>query len=320
RLLKAAKRDKNLGAQILGLGALSKAMGDAGVTVAKFSEIPVTTGNSFSASAALWAAAEAVRRMGLLKKSKNKKLKGKTMVIGATGAVGTVCAKLLATAFEEVWMVDVHHAKLLALKESIEKELPGVKLHVTTRQDKYIEDMDVIVTATAGTDGKAVLDIMKVKPGCVITDVNRPLNFTFKEADKRPDVLIIASGEITLPGEPEMGDIGLPQGVAYASLAETIVLALEGRFENFSVGRDIKWENVSEIYKLALKHGMELAGISGLRGALTDEDFQRVRDLALAAKKERVPSAAATKTKKEKIADKPADAKKKTTGAKPESS
>ncbi|MGM0452379.1 MAG: dehydrogenase, partial [Thermodesulfobacteriota bacterium] len=45
RLLKAAKMAKNLGAQILGLGALSKAMGDAGVTVAKFSEIPVTTGN-----------------------------------------------------------------------------------------------------------------------------------------------------------------------------------------------------------------------------------------------------------------------------------
>lgn len=292
RLLKAAKMAKNLGAQIMGLGALSKAMGDAGVTVAKFSEIPVTTGNSFSASAALWAAAEAVRRMGLLKKSKGKKLKGKTMVIGATGAVGTVCAKLLATAFEEVCMVDVHHAKLLSLKESIEKELPDAKLHVTTRQDKYIDEMDVIVTATAGTGREPVLDIMKVKPGCVITDVNRPLNFTVKEVDKRPDVLIIASGEIALPGEPEMADIGLPPGVAYASLAETIVLALEGRYENFSVGRDIKWDRVSEIYKLALKHGMELANISGLRGPLKDEDFERVRNLAVAARKERATTAA----------------------------
>ncbi|MEZ4566098.1 MAG: hypothetical protein R2860_03755 [Desulfobacterales bacterium] len=37
-----------------------------------------------------------------------------------------------------------------------------------------------------------------MKPGCVITDVNRPLNFTIKEA-RRPDVLIIASGEIACP-------------------------------------------------------------------------------------------------------------------------
>jgi len=287
RLLKAASMAKKLGAQILGLGALTKAMGDAGVTVAKFSEIPVTTGNSYSASAALWAAAEAVRQIGLLRKTRGKKLKGKTMVIGATGAVGAVCSKLLATAFDEVYMVDVHNAKLLSVKESIESELPDAKIYVTTRQDKYISEMDVIVTASSKA-GKPILDIMKVKPGCVITDVNRPLNFTAKDLKLRPDVLIIASGEITLPGEPEMRDIGLPPGVAYASLAEAIVLAMEGRFENFSVGRDIKWEKVSEIYKLGLKHGMKLAGITGIQGAITDEDFTRVRELALAARKEKL--------------------------------
>lgn len=39
-----------------------------------------------------------------------------------------------------------------------------------------------------------------------------------------------------------MKDIGLPKGIAYACLAETIVLALEGRFENFTLGRNIEWE------------------------------------------------------------------------------
>ncbi|MEZ4549224.1 MAG: hypothetical protein R2874_01775 [Desulfobacterales bacterium] len=55
----------------------------------------------------------------------------------------------------------------------------------------------------------------------MITDVNRPLNFTIKEA-RRPDVLIIASGEIALPGQPGEKNIGLPPGVAYASLAEAV--------------------------------------------------------------------------------------------------
>jgi hypothetical protein len=81
-----------------------------------------------------------------------------------------------------------------------------------------------------------------------------------------------------------MKNIGLPKGVAYACLAETIVLALEGRFENFTVGRAIEWEKVREIYKLGLKHGMKLAAISGVNGPFTDEDIARVRELALAAR------------------------------------
>jgi len=38
------------------------------------------------------------------------------------------------------------------------------------------------------------LDIMKVKPGCVITDVARPLDLPPEEVAKRPDVLVIESG------------------------------------------------------------------------------------------------------------------------------
>ena len=79
-----------------------------------------------------------------------------------------------------------------------------------------------------------------------------------------------------------MKDIGLPKGVAYACLAETIVLALEGRFETFTVGRNIEWEKVREIYKLGLKHGMKLASISGVNGVYSDEDLARVRRMALA--------------------------------------
>jgi hypothetical protein len=78
-----------------------------------------------------------------------------------------------------------------------------------------------------------------------------------------------------------MRDIGLPRGVAYACLAETVVLALEGRYETFTVGRDIEWEKVKEIYRLGLKHGMRLATMSGVNGVVTDEDIARIRTLAL---------------------------------------
>jgi hypothetical protein len=112
------------------------------------------------------------------------------------------------------------------------------------------------------------------------------------EVAKRPDVLVIESGEIQLPGDVQMKNIGLPKGVAYACLAETIVLALEGRFENFTVGRAIEWEKVREIYQLGLKHGMKLAAISGVNGPFSDADIEHVRELALAARAEPAPASA----------------------------
>jgi hypothetical protein len=65
RLLDAAELARKLGAQIMGLGAFTKVVGDAGVTVAKQAPLPVTTGNSYSASGALWAAHDALRKLGI---------------------------------------------------------------------------------------------------------------------------------------------------------------------------------------------------------------------------------------------------------------
>ena len=284
RLLQAARMAKRMGAQIMGLGAFTKVVGDAGVTVAKKADIPITTGNSYSASGALWAGADAVRRMGLIKIEPGKKIAAKTMVLGASGAIGSVCCRLLAKAFDEVILAGRNTAKLLALQQSILDETPGVKLKITTKPDRYLPEMDVIVTATSGA-GKKILDITQVKPGCIITDVARPLDLSPEDVAKRPDVLVIESGEIELPGNPEMNSIGLPKKVVYACLAETIVLALEGRYEIFTVGRDIEWEKVREIYKMGLKHGMKLAAISGVNGVFSDQDILRVRDLALEARK-----------------------------------
>lgn len=292
RLLDAARVARRLGAQIMGLGAFTKVVGDAGLTVARRAPLPITTGNSYSASGALWAAHDAVLRLGLVPVARGKgKVQFKAMVVGATGAIGSVCARLLAMVAEEVYMVSPETAKLLSLKGSILKETPDAKLFLSSRADKDIADMDMIVTATSGA-GKRILDIMKVKPGCVITDVARPLDLPASEVAKRPDVLVIESGEIHLPGKVSMKNIGLPPNVAYACLAETIVLALEGRFENFTVGRNIEWEKVREIYRLGIKHGMKLAAISGVNGPFSDADIRRVRKLALAA---RANAAAAAK-------------------------
>jgi predicted amino acid dehydrogenase len=330
RLLHAAKIAEKMGAQIMGLGAFTKVVGDAGITVARRADLPITTGNSYSASGALWAAADAMRRMGLLTINKhNKKVAAKTMVIGASGSIGSVSARLLAMSFDEVYLAGRTLSKLDELKASILKETPDAKVFTTIDYNELLSDMDMIVTSTSGA-GKEILDIMKVKPGCVITDVARPLDLPASDVAKRPDVLVIESGEIDLPTKVKgLKSIGLPPNVVYACLAETIVLALEGRFEVFTVGRDTEWEKVKEIYKLGLKHGMKLAAISGVKGVYSDEDIAKVVTLARKARltwkggKDAAPVAAkpaATRAKtapaKKVAAAKPAAAKKTTVVAK----
>jgi len=287
RLIAASRLAEKLGAQIMGLGAFTKVVGDAGVTVAKHSPIPITTGNSYSSSAALWAAADAMKRMGLVQipNGGKEKLKATSMVIGATGAIGSVSSRLLAMVFDEVILCGRNEQKLLDLKNSIYHDNSDTKILTTIDADSYLPDADLIVTATSGA-GKKVLDITKVKPGCVITDVARPLDLKPEDIATRPDVMYIESGEIEVPVKNRliMRDIRLPKNVVFACMAETIVLALEGRFEEFTIGRKIEWKKVKEIYKLGLKHGMKLAAISGLNGVYRQKDIDKIRDLALKAR------------------------------------
>ena len=226
-----------------------------------------------------------MKRMGLVKPAgKGQRIQAKTMVIGATGSIGSVSARLMAMAFDEVVIAARDLKKLEELKASILLDTPDAKVTCSIDHDGLLADMDMIVTSTSGA-GKKILDITKVKPGCVITDVARPLDLPPEEVAKRPDVLVIESGEIELPTKVRgLKSIGLPPNVIYACLAETIVLALEGRFEVFTVGRDTEWEKVKQIYKLGLKHGMKLSAISGVKGVYSDADIAKVVALAKTAR------------------------------------
>ena len=118
----------------------------------------------------------------------------------------------------------------------------------------------------------------------VAVDAPVLVDLSAKDVARRPDVLVVESGEIELPGDVRMKDIGLPPNTVYACMAETVALALEGRYESFTVGRDIEWEKVKEIYRLGLKHGMRLAAISGVNGVFTAEQIDEVRARALTAR------------------------------------
>jgi predicted amino acid dehydrogenase len=281
RMVRAAELAKKQGASMMGLGAYTKVVGDAGVTISRRAPIPVTNGNSYSASATLWAAREMLERMGLVQMKEEKRARAKAMIVGATGSIGRVSALLISLVVDELVLVATRPDKLLELRQEVLELSPTVRVHVTTNPDPDLPDTDLIVTATSNQSGK-ILDIMQVKPGAVICDCSRPLDIGADEAEKRPDVLVIESGEINLPGNLKFtGSLGLPYPSVYACLAETVLLTMEGRFEPFSLSKHLSLERVKEIYRIGIKHGAKLSEISGPNGAITDEDIEHCRALAI---------------------------------------
>ena len=115
----------------------------------------------------------------------------------------------------------------------------------------------------------------------MICDVARPPDINPAEAALRPDVLVIESGEVLIPGDIDFGyNIGLPPKTAYACLAETALLAMEGRFEDYTLGRNISMERVKEIYRLFKKHNFQLAGLRSFGKYITAEDVAVKRQIA----------------------------------------
>ncbi len=283
KLINLCEASSVQGARIIGLGAYTKIVGDAGVSVAAQSPIPVTTGNSLSACATLWAAKFALDKMKFVT-SKNGRYQGKVMVIGATGSIGAVSAKILAKTWKEVVIVAPRAYKLIELKEEIEVIDSEVIVSCATKPDDVIKDCDLIITSTSA-QGKKILDIDNVKSGAIICDVSRPFDISEEEALSRPDVMVIASGEVRLPGPVEMKvDIGLKGNIVYACLAETAVLAMEGKYENFTLSRSINYEKVLEIDRLCQEHGVRLSCIMGHNGFITDEEFSLCREHAIRAR------------------------------------
>jgi hypothetical protein len=72
-------------------------------------------------------------------------------------------------------------------------------------------------------------------------------------------------------------DFGFPPGMAYACMAETMILALEGRYESYTLGKDITLPQVEGIARLATKHGFSVGGFRCFEQPVTDEQIQRIK-------------------------------------------
>ena len=231
RIIESGKIAQELGAKVVGLGAFTSIVGDAGITVAKNLDIAVTSGNSYTVATALEGTREAVRLMG----------------------------KDLATA--HVTIVGASVAGKLTVSNDIKHSL---------------KDADVVIAVTSAVD--FLIEPEDLKAGAIVCDVARPRNVSREVASKRKDVLVIEGGVIKVPGNVDFHfDFGFPPQTSFACMAETMILALEKRYENFTLGRKLTIEQIDTISQLARKHDFSLAGFRNFERAVTDEEIAHIQ-------------------------------------------
>jgi len=276
KIIQTGRLAEKLGAQMLGLGAFTSVIGDAGITIANALDVPVTTGDSYTVTVAVDALREAAAVMDI-------PFRG-TMaaVVGATGAIGQICAELLAEDVERLYLIGRRRDALEELRARLQVQArtlrpgrPQAELVISTSMD-VLADAQLILTVTSSID-----DIIRpehLQPGSVVCDVSRPRDVSAMVAAARDDILVIDGGMVDVPGSVNFHfDFGFPPGKAYACMAETIALTLEGRFEDYTLGKHLTRERVEEIDAMAKKHGFRLSGFRSFEREVTEQQIETVR-------------------------------------------
>ena len=274
KIIAACRRAADLGAKVVGLGAFTSVVGDAGITIRKNVDIAVTTGNSYTVATAIEATYKAAELMEIDMDSAN------VLVLGASGSIGKVLSYIMSDQGCHLTLCARDLDRLRKVADSI-RENTGMVPKITVDLKRAVREADVIVCVSSAID--SLIEPEDLKPGAVVCDVSRPRNVSVEVKKFRDDVLIIEGGVVTVPGNVEFNfDFGFPPRTSYACMAETMILALEEKYVDWSLGRDLTIEGVTGIAALAKKHGFGVAGFRSFERPVTEEEIARIKEKARA--------------------------------------
>lgn len=223
KINQAIDRAVELGCSIVGLGALTAPVTGGGKTLIARQDISITNGNAFTAAMTF----KAIERL-------RHKLPEQPhiAIVGATGSVGSCLTRL-----------SVQHAlagKLTLMARNtgkLEKLKNETTPHVETQTSTDMNDLasaDLVVLLTSSPD--TLLQSEHLKQNAVVLDDTQPRNTHPSLLEQRPDVTLVDGGLVDMPGMTYKGSVGLPPGILFACMAETVLLALEGQQGHFSIG------------------------------------------------------------------------------------
>jgi predicted amino acid dehydrogenase len=223
-----------------------------------------TTGNTLTVGFVV----QGVKRMRSLA---GRRLQDSTLlIVGATGDVGSGCAKCLAPLVKRVLLYARNPERLRRLAA----ELRGVAAEVefATSLGEFSATADVVICAASLASPSLLLD--RIGHDALICDAGYPKNLSQVAGKCGATVFFGGLGQVSggMSFAPDMRGVlnrhPFPD-VVHGCLLEGMALALEKRFEPFSQGRGhITPSRVEEMLQIASSHGIRLAPLYNADGPL----------------------------------------------------
>lgn len=270
KIVKTCQKAENFGVDIIGLGAFTSVVGDKGITIENQINTAVTTGNSYTVGTAIKSIQMAANEMNL------DFLNETVTIIGATGSIGWTVSKILGDNTRDLQLVARNRDKLIKLKNELKASNKNLNVTITLNVKEALKESKIIVSASGAV--KSLINPRDLLPGSVVCDVARPRDVAEKVTEKRNDVLVIEGGIVEVPGNVDFNfNFGYPPGTSYACMAETIILTLEGKFINYTLGPKVKEKKVKEIMSLADKHGFSITDLRGKSDVLPAQKLEEIK-------------------------------------------
>jgi len=251
------------GARIVSLGGFSSILIEG-----NFDQLPArhrtvfTTGNTLTVGFIV----QGIKKMCALE---GRNLRRSTLlIVGATGDVGSGCARCLAPLVKRVLLSARNEARLRRLAAELQSD--GIDVQIGTDLEQFSAKPDLVICAASLASPSLLLG--RVAPHAIVCDAGYPKNLSPNTHMPNAKIFFGGLGQITggLNFTPDLHGVlnrhPFPD-VVHGCLLEGMALALESRFEPFSQGRGfITPERVEEIETIAERHGIYLAPLYNADG------------------------------------------------------
>jgi predicted amino acid dehydrogenase len=255
RVREAALYARREGASIAALGGFSSIVLEGKVDLLPaHDEVAFTTGNTLTVAYVVKAVEQASALAGRPLRSES------VLVIGATGDVGSGCARYLLPRAGRLLLCARNVHRLKRLQRSLAST--GAPVEISTEAEELLPEASIVVAAASLSSPS--FPLRTVRPDAIVCDAGYPRNVV-PRGDRGPVVFRGGMGQVLggLQLEPDLLSVLAPHpapNVVQGCLLEGMLLALEGRVESWSRGRgNITPDRVEEIWALAEKHGFALA-------------------------------------------------------------
>jgi fatty aldehyde-generating acyl-ACP reductase len=227
----------------------------------------LTTGNTLAAALIVRGVERAIRLLG-------RELERESLlVIGATGDVGSTCARCFAGRTRQLLLAARHRERLDSMAQILRESGP---VAASTNVAELVPQATLVVAAASTTEPAFAL--AACAPDALICDAGYPKNIRAVAGDAARRRLFWG-GMGVLGGGLHSDDGTLAKfysfpvaNAAHGCMLEAAVLAIAGRFEPYSVGRGrISPERVEEMWGLARACGVSLAPLFGGDGVWPEE-------------------------------------------------